>query len=193
MTIRPSTPKSERALGRACGDPNVHIYLSSHFPFLLVLSICLAVSACDRPKLDAGNLATEEPAKAGNDIVARLEKIVIPVIEFEEVTVEEAIDFLRMRSFELEPGEPERRGVSWIVKSAGGVTGAGEANPLPKIRYRARNVGLLTALEEVARQAHLDVYLTNVGIVICQAGDPPLPARKMEGEEILKTLHQESP
>lgn len=139
------------------------------------------------------SVAAEEQSYAGNELVASLEKIVIPVIEFEEVTVEEAIDFLRIRSFELEPGEPERKGVSWIIKSAGGVPGTGKANPLPKIRYRARNVGLLTALEEIARLAHLDVYLTTVGIVICQAGDPPVPVGKMEGAKILKTLHQESP
>ncbi len=139
------------------------------------------------------SVVPEQRADAENNTVARLEKIVIPVIEFEEVTVEEAIDFLRMRSFELELGEPERKGVSWIIKSAGDVPGTGVAKPLPKIRYRARNVGLLTALEEIARLAHLDVYLTTVGIVICQAGDPPVPVGKMEGAKILKTLHQESP
>lgn len=68
----------------------------------------------------------EQQSDAGNDIVARLEKIVIPVIEFEEVTVEEAFDFLRMRSFELDLGEPERKGVSWIVNSTGGVPERGQ-------------------------------------------------------------------
>jgi hypothetical protein len=182
--------------------------LEQRFHHPLILSLCLAFTACDRPKVVASVVA-EEQANAGNDIVGRLEKIVIPVIEFEEVTVEEAIDFLRMRSFVLEPGEPEWRGVSWIIIPKRGVGGppaansnTGEppaplltdaSNPLPEIHYRARNVGLLTALEEVARQAHLDAYLTTVGIVICRAGDPPLPVGKMEGEEILKILHQENP
>lgn len=165
--------------------------MEQRFHHSLILSLCLAFSACERT--GGREHCREEQADAGNDIVARLEKIVIPEIEFEEVSVEEAIDFLRMRSFELEPGEPERKGVSWIVKSAGGGPGTLDANLPPKIRYRARNVGLLTALEEVARQAHLDAYLTTVGIVICRAGDPPLPVGKMEGEEILKILHQENP
>lgn len=166
--------------------------MEQRFHHSLILSLCLAFFACERPQVVV-SVAAEQQADAGNDIVARLEKIVIPVIEFEEVTVEEALDFLRMRSFELDLGEPERKGVSWIVNTTGGVPGTGAANPLPKIRYRARNVGLLTALEEVARQAHLDAYLTNVGIVICRAGDSPLPVGNMEGAEILKTLHQESP
>lgn len=166
--------------------------MEQRFHHSLILSLCLAFFACERPQVVV-SVAAEQQADAGNDIVARLEKIVIPVIEFEEVTVEEVIDFLRMRSFELEPGEPERIGVSWIVNSAGGVPGTEAANSPAKIRYRARNVVLLTALEEVARQAHLDVYLTTVGIVICRAGAPPLSVGNMEGAEILKTLHQESP
>jgi hypothetical protein len=182
--------------------------LEQRFHHSLILSLCLAFSACERPKVVA-SVAAEQQPKTGNIILARLQKIVIPVIEFEEVTVEDAIDFLRMRSFELEPGEPVRNGVSWIVIPKRGVGGppavksnTGEppgpllsdvSNPPPKIHYRARNVGLPTALKEVARQAHLDAYLTTEGIVVCQAGDPLLSVGKVEGGKILKTLQRNSP
>jgi hypothetical protein len=90
--------------------------------------------------------------------MAKLEKIVIPVINFQDVSIEEAIDFLRMRSFELEAGEPESRGVSWIIKSrrsdaadssAGGLEPV-EPNQVPKINYSAKDVGLLTAISGVS-------------------------------------------
>ena len=159
----------------------------------LILSLGFVASACDRSRVD-GSGATEERPNAADYVMAKLEKIVIPVINFQDTSIEEAIDFLRMRSFELESGEPERRGVSWIMKSrrsdAGGLEPV-EPNQVPKINYIAKNVGLLTAMEEIARQAHLDVYLTNVGIVICGPGESPLPVGKMDGEEVWKTIHKE--
>jgi len=141
--------------------------------------------------------ATEMRQDAADYFIGKLDKIVIPVVDFQDTTIEEAIDFLRMRAFELEAGEPEKRGVSWIIKgrSRGAAdSSAGEAvgpNEVPKITYRVKDVRLLTAVEEVARQAHLDVYLTNVGIVICPPGEPPLPVGKMNGEEVWKTIHKE--
>ena len=147
-----------------------------------------------------GSGATEARPDPGNYVIGKLEKIVIPVIDFEDTSIEEAIDFLRMRSFDLEAGEPEKRGISWIVggrrRDASG-SSAGELEPVrpnqvPKINYRAKDVGLLTAVEEVARQAHLDVYLTNVGIVVCRPGESPLPVGKMDGEEVWKIIHKES-
>jgi len=43
---------------------------------------------------------------------------VIPRIDFEDTTVEEAIDFLRMRSSELDTLEldPARKGVNFVVR-----------------------------------------------------------------------------
>jgi len=146
-----------------------------------------------------GSGATEARRDAADYVIAKLEKIVIPVIDFEDLSIEEAIDFLRMRSFELELGEPETRGISWIngnpmrdpADNSAEALGPVAPNQVPKINYRAKDVGLLTAVEEIARQAHLDVYLTNVGIVICGPGEPPLPVGKMDGEEIWKTIHKE--
>ena len=45
-------------------------------------------------------------------------------------------------------------------------------------------------LAEVARQAHLDIYLTDVGFVICQTGDPPFPNGKAENGEVWKTIYK---
>jgi hypothetical protein len=170
------------------------------FHLWLLLSMVFAASACDRSRVD-GSGATEKGLNAADYVMAKLEKIVIPVINLEDASIEEAIDFLRMRSFDLEEEPPERRGVSWIVKSrrvnatdsnAGGLEPV-EPNLVPKINYSAKEVGLLTAIEEIARQAHMDVYLTNVGIVICPLGDPPLPVGKTDGEEVWKTIHKEVP
>ena len=126
----------------------------------------------------------------------RLNRIVIPRIEFDHVALEEAIDFLRLRCAELDPDpDPAHRGISMLTKQPktndkntttdSGIAANSEAI---KITYSAEAVPILVALAEIARQAHLDIYLTEVGIVICQIGDPPFPNDKAEKGEVWETL-----
>jgi hypothetical protein len=164
----------------------------------IAILLALGASGCKKtPVLERAAIPTQQDGAAY--FVSKLEKIVIPIIDFEDISVEEAIDFLRMRSFDLEEGPPEQRGISWIIKPSRDIDGKSASqinregpNTIPKINYRAKDVGLLTATEEIARQAHLDVYLTNVGIVICGPGESPLPVGKMDGEEVWKTIHKEA-
>jgi general secretion pathway protein D len=64
-------------------------------------------------------------------INAKLQKIIIPRLEFREATIREALDFLRKRSVELDTTEtdPAKKGVSFVLslESAGG----GGAAPAP--------------------------------------------------------------
>lgn len=48
----------------------------------------------------------------------KLKRIIIPKIDFEDTTVEEAIDFLRMKSVEMDTLEldPSKRGISFVVR-----------------------------------------------------------------------------
>ncbi len=51
----------------------------------------------------------------------RLDGIIIPQLEFNNATVEEAVDFLRRKSQELDPEKnPQHRGVNILIKSHGG-------------------------------------------------------------------------
>ena len=172
--------------------------MRSRIHLWLILSLGFAASACDRSRTDKSS-ATEERTNTGDYVIAKLEKIVIPVINFQDASIEEAIDFLRMRSYDCDTYEPEKRGISLIINnrrsdaSDGGADDLKLATPnqVSKINYRAKNVGLLTAMKEIARQAHMDVYLTNVGIVICGPGESPLPVGKLDQEEVWKTIHKE--
>jgi general secretion pathway protein D len=51
-------------------------------------------------------------------ITEKLRRIIIPRIDFEDVSVEEAIDFLRLRSAELDTLEldPARKGVNFVIR-----------------------------------------------------------------------------
>ena len=143
--------------------------------------------------------ANPEHQAAAEAVVAEIRKIVIPSINFDDITVEEAFDFLRLRSVELGNDAPDRKGVSMIVKGgliAGKGTDTGLEAPetaisRTTIAYHAENVDFLTAVREIARRARLDVYLTSSGIVVCGRGVSPLPVGKTEGEEIWKIIHKE--
>lgn len=134
----------------------------------------------------------------GDAVVAHLNRIVIPRIEFDRASVEEAIDFLRSRCADVDPDpDPARRGISILTKRPGQAdqnttTDPGiPANPGSiKITYSGKSVPLVVALSEIARQAHLDIYLTESGIVICQMGDPPFPNGKAEKGEVWKTIYK---
>jgi len=63
-------------------------------------------------------------------ITEKLRRIIIPRIDFDDTTVEEAIEFLRLRSAELDPLEldPARKGVNFVVRRPRNtVLGGGEA------------------------------------------------------------------
>lgn len=61
-------------------------------------------------------------------ITEKLRDIIIPSINFEDITVEEAVDFLRMRSKELDRFEldPSKKGVNFVIRKPRGNSGGGD-------------------------------------------------------------------
>jgi len=62
-------------------------------------------------------------------ISEKLRRIVIPSVNFDDTTVEEAIDFLRLRSAELDTTEldPSKKGVNFVVRRPRPASGGGAA------------------------------------------------------------------
>ena len=91
----------------------------------------------------AWELSVPEESNGVAYITEKLRRIIIPRIDFENVTVQEAIDFLRLRSMELDTLEldPERKGMNFIVRK-----GAGDA----RIKeLKLRNVPIAVALKYI--------------------------------------------
>lgn len=65
-------------------------------------------------------------------ITEKLRRIVIPRIDFEDTTVEEAIDFLRLRSAELDTLEldPDKKGVNFVIRRPRADVGGGQSSGL---------------------------------------------------------------
>ena len=141
----------------------------------------------DAPDLPPG---TTQPTEGGSGvayITEKLKRIIIPMINFEDTTVEEAIEFLRQRSAELDTLEldPARKGVNFVVRrpraataAAGADAGldAAAAEALPaasadpgSIRVkelRIRNVPLSIALKYICDQTKLRYKVDDFAVTL---------------------------
>ncbi len=109
-----------------------------------------------------GDQSTEE--KGATYIISKLREIVIPRIDFEETSLEEAVDFLRQRSREIDPS-PGAKGVNFVIRSAS-VTGEAAASideeldaetsasdgDSARINLKLENVPLSVALQYICDQ-----------------------------------------
>lgn len=139
----------------------------------------------------SGNKAADEEQVAEvaevdplEEIVAnRLRSIIIPRIDFEDRTVEEAIDFIRLRSSEIDPPHPDptMRGMSVVIRRPKGefdskpidengedLLGGGEersdAKRIPELRLR--NVPVTTVLRYICIMTNLKCELDEGCLVI---------------------------
>jgi len=122
-------------------------------------------------------------------ITEKLRSIIIPSINFEDTTVEEAIDFLRLRSRELDNREldPDRKGVNFVIRrpraadlggtdadadAFGGLpVGGGNLGALRIRELRLRNVPLAVALQYICDQAGLRYRVDDFAVTLVPATD----------------------
>lgn len=137
---------------------------------------------------DSENGAAKETVQPrfGPRFVAKLDSIVIPKVNFEDTTLEEAINFLRQRIMDLDPElDTRRKGVALppsprpAVESHSSVvndtaldlpSSSGEAI---RITFKAKNIKVLDALFELAERTNLDAYVTSQGITFVPEGTMP--------------------
>ncbi len=118
----------------------------------------------------------------------KLRRIIIPVIDFEDTTVEDAIDFLRLRSAELDTLEldPARKGVNFVVRrprstpalggldsgldAAAGADGlattGGDPGSLRIRELRIRNVPLAMALKYICDATKLRIKVDDFAVTL---------------------------
>lgn len=124
--------------------------------------------------------AGQRPAPGISPVQRKLQSLILPVIDFEDTTVEEAVDFLRQRSAELDPMAEDRhlhRGVSFVVrKPARETSPQGEEEPplldtskeyaSIRITLSERNISVWDALQRIASHAQLKIEIKGERIVI---------------------------
>ncbi|MEO5914774.1 MAG: tetratricopeptide repeat protein [Luteolibacter sp.] len=158
-----------------------------------------AIAAATVPEEKAGFEATLAGYRGGGDllevrpetpaitsgaayIVEKLRRIVIPRIDFEDATVEEAIDFLRLRAAELDVTEPDpaKKGVNFVIRLprllAAGTADAGTTPTAPDAasdpgalrvkELRLRNVPLAVALKYICDQTKLRFKVDDFAVTL---------------------------
>jgi len=143
----------------------------------------------EAPPVDVTKFGQGEVSSGVAYITDKLKKIIIPRIDFEDTTVEEAIDFLRLRAGELDTQElePSKKGVNFVIRrpraSASTVdagldaaaSGTTEALPLSttadpgslRVReLRIRNVPLAVALKYICDQTKLRYKVDDFAVTL---------------------------
>lgn len=143
----------------------------------------------DAPVGNEINVGQEGDTEGVAYITEKLKRIIVPRIDFEDTTVEEAIDFLRLRAAELDTTEvdPAKKGVNFVIRrpraSTAGAPGVGEAadpaaggaDGLPlggdpgtlRVReLRVRNVPLQVALKYICDQTKLRVKVDDFAVTL---------------------------
>lgn len=120
-------------------------------------------------------LPASEPARpAIADVLARrVESTRIPKIDFQNITMDQALEYLRQRSAEI-----QRHGTTSPTRitqptpgPAGATSGIGPGSK--RLTLKATNITTGDALRACCRLTGTDAYLTSVGTLIVQKGHKP--------------------
>jgi len=138
-------------------------------------------------------------------IMEKLRSIIIPVIDFEDTSVEEAVDFLRSRSRELDTTttDPNQKGINFVVRkpqagaaaaaadatgleaAAGGLGVVADPGALRVKELRLTNVPVSTALKYICESTKLKFKVDDFAVTLVPASD--------DGEDIVTRSFQVPP
>ena len=111
---------------------------------------------------DPGNIAR---------IQRKLERIIIPKLEFREATIREAVDFLKKKSVDLDPDDP-KTGVNIVLKLEGGTNvvapgpeSAAPASAIPGLDAPAPAAAAATVALGNPADARITVSLSNIPMI----------------------------
>jgi bla regulator protein blaR1 len=175
--------------------------------FSLLMAIGITKAQQSTPDAEEGKIikesassavtAEKEVAPANAVISSKLDSIVIPVIEFGDVSLREIVDFLRYKSRELDIAEkdPAQKGFDFVIELGPELAGE-EAVKEPMIReLQLRNVSLAIALKYVCGQVnycyHVDkniIVISPRQKVVTEAAKPVDAAQTAVTENKLKSL-----
>lgn len=148
--------------------------------------------AWERPKRrfvesrSTDSTALQEERRGTELMLARLNRIIIPRVDFRDATIRQAVNFLQQRSRDLDTTEsdPQRRGVNIVLKLPTSPTSApasldldgGESQPVSspgdRLTLNLTNVPLYEALRYVATLAGLKVKVEPYAVSIVPLSEP---------------------
>jgi general secretion pathway protein D len=108
----------------------------------------------------------------GRNIATKLKTMVIPMVYFEDVTIEEAVEYLRQQSIELDSDEldPMRKGINIVLELGAPDSEVGKAIRQIRFNLSLKNVPFNTALEYIAEATKTVAVTQPFALVIRPAG-----------------------
>ncbi len=159
----------------------------------------------DAPSAVTGDLMDPRLTSGSALIMEKLRSIIIPVIDFEDTSVEEAVDFLRTRSRELDTTttNPADKGINFVVRkpqpaaaaaaadaagleaAAGGLGLTPDPGALRIRELRLTNVPVATALKYICDSTRLKYKVDDFAVTLVPATE--------DGEDIVTRSFQVPP
>lgn len=159
----------------------------------------------DAPTAGPGDIMDPRLTSGSALIMEKLRSIIIPVIDFEDTSVEEAVDFLRTRSRELDTTttNPAEKGINFVVRkpqagaaaaaadatgleaAAGGLGVVADPGALRVKELRLTNVPVATALKYICDSTRLKYKVDDFAVTLVPATD--------DGEDIVTRSFQVPP
>lgn len=158
----------------------------------------------DAPSAGSGDVMDPRLTSGSALIMEKLRTIMIPVIDFEDTSVEEAVDFLRTRSRELDNTTtiPADKGINFVVRkpttgaaaaadaagleaAAGGLGVTADPGALRVKELRLTNVPIATALKYICEQTKLKYKVDDFAVTLVPQSD--------DGEDIVTRSFQVPP
>jgi general secretion pathway protein D len=155
-----------------------------------------------KPKADGPSRVSKAPDKglsSEQEIQKKMQAILIPSIQFNKASITDAISFFEKASREYDTGDPDKRGVNFVIKPGGGsapgtpetpdlyspvtpVGGAADGLGVPPITFSARYVTLYDALKTVMDVANMKFRIKGTIVTI-------MPMNTRDGELVTRSYN----
>lgn len=109
-----------------------------------------------------------KPESLNPELDVKLSSIILPMVDFQEVPLSFAIDYLRIRAMELDNIEidPEKKGVNFVMH----LTEGSQEPVIPELRLR--NASLKSVLDYCCELTGMNYTVEESGVVLRANGDP---------------------
>lgn len=119
-------------------------------------------------------------------LMNKIDSIIVPVVDFENVTIEEAVDFLRAQSVALDPEtDPARKGVNFVIDLGPANSEVASQVRASRINLQLRNVPISQILQYVGEVTRTSYTPQDWAVVIRPRG--------MEALEMISRTFQVPP
>jgi len=114
-----------------------------------------------------------DPAKVA--IEKKLDSIMLPIVQVKDSSLEEVIDFLRIRSKELDPEtDTTKKGLNFVIRKPR--TGSNEEDPGTKrVTLDLKDVSMRKVFEGICAQTGLQYKVDEFAVTFVPAGEAPGP------------------